>query len=70
MAAPNSTYSEILSTTIDNYSATLADNVLQNNVLLLYLKQNGNTETAGGGVKLLENLLYAENGTFSWYSGF
>jgi hypothetical protein len=70
MAAPNSTYSEILSTTIDNYSATLADNVLQNNVLLLYLKQNGNTETAGGGVKLLENLLYAENGTFSWYSGY
>jgi hypothetical protein len=70
MVAPNSTYSEILTTTIDNYSATLADNVLQNNVLLLYLKQNGNTEAAGGGVKLLENLMYAENGTFSWYSGY
>lgn len=70
MAAPNSSYSEILTATIDNYRDRLADNVLQNNVLLLYLKQNGNTDPASGGVKLLENLKYAENGTFSWYSGY
>ncbi len=70
MAAPNSSYSEILTTTIDLYRDKIADNVLQNNVLLLYLKNNGNTDTAPGGVKLLENLSYAENGTFSWYSGY
>ncbi len=70
MANPNTTYGEVLTASIDNYRDTLADNVLQNNVLLMYLKQNGNTDSASGGVKLLENLMYAENGTFSWYSGY
>jgi hypothetical protein len=70
MAIPNANYSEILTTTIDKYSATIADNVMDNNVLLLYLKQNGNSEPVSGGVKLLENLSYAENGTFNWYSGY
>lgn len=62
MAAPNSSYSEILTTTIDNYRDTMADNVMNNNVILLYLKNNGNSDPASGGVKLLENLMYAENG--------
>lgn len=70
MAAPNTYYPEILTTTIDNYRSKLADNVLANNVLLLYLKKNGNTDAASGGSKLLENLKYSENGTFSWYSGY
>lgn len=70
MAAPNTNYSEILTTTIDNYRDTIADNVMNNNVLLLYLKNNGNSDPATGGAKLLENLSYAENGTFSWYSGY
>jgi len=70
MAIPNTSYTEILTTTIDNYRDTLADNVMNNNVLLKYLKQNGNSDPASGGVKLLENLMYAENGTFSWYSGY
>jgi len=70
MAAPNTSYSEILSTTIDNYRETLADNVMLNNVFLLYLKERGNSDPASGGVKLLENLMYQENGTFSWYSGY
>jgi len=69
MAIPNTSYTEILTTTIDNYRDTLADNVMNNNVLLLYLKNNGNSDPASGGVKLLENLMYAENGTFNWYSG-
>ena len=70
MAAPNSSYSEVLSTAIDNYRAKLADNVLQNNVTLLFIKNNGGTDAADGGVKLLENLKYSENGTFAWYSGY
>ena len=70
MAAPNSSYSEVLTAAIDNYRDKLADNVLENNVLLKYLKEGGNTDAADGGVKLLENLKYAENGTFQWYSGY
>ena len=62
MAVPNSSYSEILTTTIDNYRSKLADNVMNNNVVLLYLKNNGNSDPASGGNALLENLMYAENG--------
>src|SRR5689334_6532722 len=70
MAVPNSNYSEILTAAIDNYRDTLADNVMENNVLLKYLKESGNSDPADGGAKLLENLMYAENGTVLWYSGY
>ena len=63
MAIPNSTYTEIVSTTLDHYSATLADNITNNNPLLTFLKKRGNTESVGGGVKILEGLMYAENST-------
>lgn len=70
MANPNTTYGEVLTASIDNYRDKLADNVMENNVLLKYVKENGNSDPASGGVKLLENLKYAENGTFNWYSGY
>lgn len=70
MAAPNSSYSEILTTTIDNYSDTLRDNVLNHNALLYRLNKKGNATPTSGGVKLLENLMYADNGTVLWYSGY
>jgi hypothetical protein len=70
MPAPNSSYSEMLSTTIDNYRDTLADNVMENNVLLKYLKDSSMSDPCSGGVKMLENLKYAENGTLIWYSGY
>jgi len=70
MAAPNSSYSEILTTTIDNYSDTLRDNVLNHVPLLQRLNKKGNATPASGGVKLLENLMYADNGTILWYSGY
>lgn len=69
MAIPNSSYTELLTTTIDNYRDTLADNIENHNPLLARLKRKGNSEPAEGGVKLLENLKYAENGTVLWYSG-
>ena len=70
MAIPNTSYTEIISTTLDNYRSKLSDNVLNHNALLAKLKANGNTDTAGGGAKLLENLMYDENGMFKWYSGY
>ncbi len=65
----NSTYSEVLTTTIADYRKTMADNVLENNVLLKFMKEDGNTDEAPGGAELLENLMYAENSTAMWYSG-
>lgn len=65
MPAPNTNYSEIMTTTIDKYRKTLADNVMENVVLLKYLKEGGNSDPVSGGTKLLENLMYAENGTLN-----
>lgn len=62
MPAPNSSYSEALVASIDLYRKKLADNVLDNNVTLMYIKNNGGADPASGGVKLLENLMYSENG--------
>lgn len=65
MASPNTNYTEIISTTLDNYRDTLADNVTNNNALLVYMKKNGNADPAAGGAKLLENLMYEDNGTLN-----
>ena len=62
MANPNTNYGEALTASIDAYSPTLRDNVLNHNSLLMRMNKKGNTTPAPGGVKLLENLLYAENG--------
>lgn len=69
MAIPNSSYDELASTTLDKYSAKLADNILTHNPLLERLKSKGNTKNFSGGKKILENLMYAENDTVAWYSG-
>lgn len=69
MAIPNSNFTEILTTTIDNYSSTLADNVMTHNPLLDRLRKRGNNKPFSGGVKILENLMYAENSTLKWYTG-
>lgn len=70
MPAPNTSYSEIITTTLDSYRDKLADNVMNNNALLAELKESGNVDYVDGGAKILENLMYAETGTFSWYSGY
>lgn len=61
--------SEIASTSIKNYSRTLADNVSNGNALLSRLNENG-IVTADGGETILQELMYAENATFQWYSGY
>jgi hypothetical protein len=69
MAIPSSTYTELVTTTLDLYRDELADNVTHHIPLLERLETKGNTDPAGGGVNLLENLMYAANSTVKWYSG-
>jgi hypothetical protein len=59
MAIPNSTYTELVTTTLANYRDSIADNVLTHNALLNKLKGKGNAEPVGGGTTILENLMYA-----------
>jgi hypothetical protein len=70
MSIPNSTWTELTSTTLADYRDQLADNVLKHNPFLLRLMEKGNTDEADGGYTLLENLMYQQNSTFSWYSGY
>jgi hypothetical protein len=68
MPSPNLT--EIVTTTLYKRNKTLADNVSNGNALLARLNQKGNVRTAGGGRQIVEELEYAENSTFMYYSGY
>lgn len=66
MASPN--LSEIITTTLRNRSGELADNVSKGNALLMRLKEKGSWKPASGRT-IVQELDYAENGTFMYYSG-
>jgi len=68
MASPNLT--ELVTTTLRNRSRQLADNVSNGNALLQRLNRRGNVRTADGGRNIVEELEYAENSTFMYYSGY
>lgn len=68
MAVPN--LSEIVTTTIQNRSKKLADNVTNNNALLLRLRRKGNNRTLSGGNTILQELDFQENSTYKRYSGY
>jgi len=70
MAFANSAVSDIIATTIQNRSKTIADNVTKNNALLAKLNQRGNVKTISGGNVILEELSFAENANAGFYSGY
>ena len=67
--SPNSTYTEIVTTTLAGYSKTMADNVTNNNALLRHIDRNGNKSPATGRT-IVQELEYAANSTTKWYSGY
>jgi hypothetical protein len=69
MASPNSSFTEIVTTTLQGYSRKLADNVTNHNALLRHLDEKGNKRVATGRT-IVQELEYAENGTVQWYSGY
>jgi hypothetical protein len=70
MPSPNTTFTEIVTTTLRNRSGVLADNVTENNALLKWLRQRGNVKPVDGGRTIVQELEYAENSTFKRYSGY
>jgi hypothetical protein len=68
MASPN--LSEIITTTLRSRSGKLADNVSNNNALLLRLREKGNRKPVSGGRTIVQEIEYAENGTYTRYSGY
>lgn len=69
MASPNSSYDDIFTTTLENRTGKLADNVSDNNALLSRLKAKNKIRSISGGSKILEELEYGE-GDMVWYSGY
>ena len=70
MAFANTSYTDIITTTIESRSRKIADNVTKNNALLARLNQRGNIKTVSGGSIILEELSFAANGNGGWYSGY
>lgn len=70
MAGPNSNFTEIVVTTLRNRAKDIADNVSNGNALLQRLSQKGNISLKDGGRTIVRELDYAENATFSYYTGY
>lgn len=70
MASPNSVFTEIVATTFRQHRKELADNVSNNNALLMRMNQRNRKDTVDGGYEIVEPLEYAENSTYQRYSGY
>ena len=68
MASPN--LSELVTTTLRSRTKKLADNVTENNALLMQLSKKGRIKPFSGGRTIVQELDYAENSTFKRYSGY
>jgi len=69
MAQPNSSFDELASITIANYSEDLRDNVSNSIPTWYFFDEAGAIVEEDGGNYLLENLDFADIVTFTWYSG-
>ena len=68
MVSPNSTFTELVSTTFRKHKKEIKDNVSNRNALLKYLMKKGNYTKEDGGLTIVTPLDYAENSTYQRYS--
>jgi hypothetical protein len=70
MATPNSTFTEMVTTTLRSHPSEVSDNVSKHNALYRRLKLGGKIKKLSGGYEIVRPLDYAENGTYQRYSGY
>ena len=72
MPSANTSITDIITTTIQNRSGTLADNGTNNNALTRKLKAKGNVRPFGGGNVILEEIMYTDSSSINAnsYSGY
>ena len=70
MADPNSSYTELLTTTLEYRAPEIRDNVSDNIALLKRLNERGNADPYPGGAEIVEQLDWAENSTYTRYTGY
>lgn len=70
MASPNSTFTELVTTTLREHPGVITDNVSANNALYRRLKDRKKIEVVDGGTTIVRPLDYAENATYQRFSGY
>lgn len=70
MPSPNTTFSELVSTTFRNHKKEAIDNVSKHNALYKRIADKGNVSVEDGGLSITQPLEYAENNTYQRYSGY
>jgi len=70
MGFANTAISDIIATTIQSRTKTIADNVTKNNALLTWMSKRGNIKTVSGGSSIMQELSFAANGNAGFYSGY
>lgn len=70
MASPNSTFTELVTTTFRKHRKDIKDNVSKNNALYRRMMSKGMTRNEDGGLSIVEPLDYAANSTYLRYSGY
>ena len=68
MASPNSTFTELVSTTFRKHRKEIKDNLSNRNALLKYIMKRGNYLKEDGGLTIATPLDYAANSTYQRYS--
>ena len=68
MASPNSTFTELVSTTFRKHRKEIKDNISNRNALYKRIVGKGNYESEDGGLTIATPLDYAENSTYQRYS--
>lgn len=68
MASPNSTFTELVSTTFRKHRKEIKDNLSNRNALLKFIMKRGNYRKEDGGLTIATPLDYASNGTYQRYS--
>lgn len=68
MASPNSTFTELVSTTFRKHRKEIKDNLSNRNALVKYITKKGNYTKDDGGLTIVTPLDYAENSTYQRYS--
>jgi hypothetical protein len=72
-SAPSSNtvyYDALLSTTLNNYSKTMYDNIFKDSALLAYLRMSDAIQRQDGGERAQLPLMYGDNGTVATHAGY
>jgi hypothetical protein len=68
MTSPNTTFTELVSTTFRKHRKEIKDNISNRNALYKYIQKRGNTRKEDGGLTIATPLDYQSNSTYQRYS--